>query len=93
MKKRIITLTILILMVFGFSLIILQANGGAAEIQRSVFSAGGRTVSGGNMSLSATLGQPVVWASGEGSVSILAGFWPGLVGVVQLLLYFPLMLN
>ena len=90
MKKKLLTITILFLIVFATSFSLVQANGGAAEIQRSVCSGGGGTVSGGSVSLSGTLGQPITGSSSDGQVTIQSGFWPGLEGVTQLLCYFPL---
>ena len=77
MKKRtrIIILSILLGIILPISIVV--ANGGVAEIQRRLISGGGGTISGENVRLDASLGQPVVGISNEGNQSIHAGYWPG----------------
>ena len=53
-----------------------------------VVSSGGGPTSGGNVTLDATLGQPIIGTSSGGPISIVAGFWPG-AGEVTCDLYLP----
>ena len=53
-----------------------------------VFGSGGGGASGGEVTLDATLGQPVTGTSSGGSTSIEVGFWPG-AGEVTYDVYLP----
>ena len=50
---------------------------GTSGIDWWVFGSGGGRASGGEVTLDATLGQPVTGTSSSGSTSLEAGFWPG----------------
>ena len=52
------------------------ANGNP-DIDWWVFGSGGGGASGGNVTLDATLGQPVTGTSSGEFTSLEAGFWPG----------------
>ena len=53
-----------------------------------VVGSGGGHASIGNVTLDATLGQPVTGISGGDSISLEAGFWPG-AGEVTYAVYLP----
>jgi len=76
MKKKTILIIILVVGILGLTLSIALAKG--EVIQRKVFGGGVADASGGNVQVSATLGQPVVGASSGGNVSLGAGYWHGL---------------
>jgi hypothetical protein len=60
---------------------------GTPAISHWVIGGGGGGVSGNQVSLDATLGQPIVSASSGGSIALEAGFWTGAgVGINQVFL-------
>ena len=61
---------------------------GTPGIDWWVFGSGGGGASGGNVTLDATLGQPIIGTSSGGSTSLEAGFWPG-AGEVTYDVYLP----
>ena len=73
MKTKILILAlVLVLLVTGVAL----ANG-SLDLPRWVVSGGGSDSSGGDVTLQATLGQPVVGAVSGGNVTLGQGFWHG----------------
>ena len=62
---------------------------GTSGIDWWVFGSGGGQASGGNVTLDATLGQPVTGTSSGGSISLEAGYWVG-AGEVTYDVYLPL---
>jgi len=65
----------------------LLANG-TPGIDWWVFGSGGGGASGGEVTLDATLGQPVTGTSSSWSTSLEEGFWPG-AGEVTYDVYLP----
>jgi hypothetical protein len=59
----------------------LAQDGGEYSIVRSTISSGGGTSSGGQYTLTGTIGQPVTTSSGAGNYHVQGGFWPGKVPV------------
>ena len=64
-----------------------MANG-TPDIDWWVFGSGGGGASGGNVTLDATLGQPVTGTSSGDSISLEAGYWYG-AGEVTYDVYLP----
>ena len=52
-------------------------SNGNSDIEWWVFGGGGGQVSGGEVTLNASLGQPIIGISSGDSISLEAGFWPG----------------
>ncbi len=54
-----------------------------------VVSGGGGSASGGNITLDATLGQPIVGASAGNDITLNAGYWYGGATTPQYCIYLP----
>jgi hypothetical protein len=61
---------------------------GTPGIDWWVVGSGGGLTNAGNVTLNATLGQPIIGTSSGGSISLEAGFWPG-AGELTCNLYLP----
>ena len=66
------------------------ANGGI-ELPRQVLGGGASDSTAGEVSLRATLGQPVVGVVSEGEVTLGQGFWYG--GAAEYRVFLPLVLS
>jgi hypothetical protein len=86
-KIRILALTmVLLLAVYGAAL----ANGGV-ELPRWALGGGAADAAGGDVTLLATLGQPVVGIVSGGDVTVGQGFWRG--GAPTHTIFLPLVMR
>jgi len=92
MKKRaflILTIGMLFLLTAGVALAL-----STHTIDWWVFSGGGGTSSGGDITLNDTIGQPVIGSSSGEGVNLEAGYWvSGIVTEPESLIYLPLVLR
>lgn len=72
-RKILVPLVLLLLLLIG-SMVLAQVT---PAINRWVVGGGGGTATGGNVSLSSTLGQALAGPSSGGDVAISVGFWSG----------------
>ena len=88
MKTKILILALVLILFLGAAGVVL-ANG-TLELPRWVLSGGATDSSVGDVSLSATLGQPVVGIVSGGEITLGQGFW---YGKYQYQIYLPLVLR
>lgn len=90
-KSKGIYALLLALAIASLGIKLTLANGGV-ELSRQVLSGGATDASAaGDVSLRATLGQPLIGLSGNGAQQLCAGFWCGTA--IEYTLYLPIILR
>jgi hypothetical protein len=67
-----------LLLLLGLALIALgpaRAVGNSAQIEWAVIDSGGGSATGGNVTIDASVGQPVAGQASAGETEVCAGFW------------------
>lgn len=75
MKTKILILTLVLALFLAATSVVLANNG--IELPRWVLGGGASDSAGGDTTLRATLGQPVIGVVSSGDVSLGQGFWHG----------------
>ena len=87
----------IVLAASGFILLMIAGTAfalSAPTIDWWVFGGGGGTSSNGEITMNATIGQPLVGSSSDGDVSLHSGYWvSGTVSEQEYLNYLPLVLR
>ena len=76
MKTKILILTLVLVLFLVLSSVALTQSGGL-DLPRWVLSGGASDSAGGDVTLRATLGQPLVESISSGDVTLSQGFWHG----------------
>jgi len=89
LPKSWITLTVLICLIILFSTPVMAA--GIIEIDWYVIGSGGGSTTGGDYTLSGTIGQPVIGNASHANFDLCSGFWCKVVDYYKTIL--PLILR